>query len=62
MQNYVIITDSGSDIWGELAREIDVKVVDLFVSVDGKEPVADSALDPKELYAELLFIVSSYTF
>ena len=53
MQNYVIITDSGSDLSRELAAEAEVKVVDLYVSVDGAEPVADSALDPKQFYAEL---------
>lgn len=53
MQNYVIITDSGSDLSREVAAEIDVTVVDLFVSVDEREPVADSSLDPKELYAML---------
>lgn len=53
MQKYVIITDSGSDLTREMAAEADVKVVDLFVSVDNKEPVEDSALAPKELYAML---------
>ena len=53
MQKYVIITDSGSDLSRELAAEAEVKVVDLYVSVDGADPVADSALDPKQFYAEL---------
>ena len=53
MQNYIIITDSGSDLTKEWAAEIDVKVIDLAVSIEGAEPVADSDIDPKELYAML---------
>lgn len=53
MQNYIIITDSGSDLTKEWAAEIDVKVIDLAVSIEGAEPVADSKIDPKELYAML---------
>lgn len=53
MQNYIIITDSGSDLTKEMAAEIDVKVIDLAVSVEGAEPVPDSSIDPKELYAML---------
>ena len=53
MQNYIIVTDSGSDLTKEWAKEIDVKVIDLAVSIEGAEPVADSKIDPKELYAML---------
>lgn len=53
MQNYIIITDSGSDLTKEMAAEIDVKVIDLAVSIEGGEPVADSLIDPTELYAKL---------
>lgn len=53
MNNFIIITDSGSDLTKEWANEIGVKVIDLAVSIEGAEPVADSNIDPKELYAML---------
>ena len=53
MQNFIIITDSASDINKEWAAEFGVEVVDLAVSIEGAEPIADSKLDPKELYAML---------
>lgn len=53
MENYVILTDSGTDFTKELVAECDVEMIDLMVSVDGQEPVANSAVDPKELYAML---------
>ncbi len=53
MKNFVILTDSGSDLTKEWASKIGVEVIDLAVSVEGAEPVADSAIDPKELYAML---------
>ncbi len=53
MQNYVILTDSGSDLTAKLAKEFDVQVVDLAVTVEGREPVADSKMDKKELYTLL---------
>ena len=53
MNNYCIITDSGSDLTSELAAELDVTVLDLTVLVEGKEPQRDSAVDIKEFYSEL---------
>ncbi len=53
MQNYIILTDSGSDLTAKLAKEFDVQVVDLAVTVEGREPVADSQMDKKELYTLL---------
>ena len=53
MNNYCIITDSGSDLTKELAKEIDVTVLDLTVLVDGCEPQRDSAVDIKKFYDEL---------
>ncbi len=53
MQNYVILTDSGSDLTKALAARADVRVVDLSVTVEGQEPVLDSEMDSKELYALL---------
>ena len=53
MKNYVIITDSGTDFTKELAAECDVNIIDLMVSVEGQEPIANRDIDPKELYAML---------
>ena len=53
MNDFIIITDSGSDLTKEWADEIGVKVIDLAVSIEGAEPVADSEIDLKELYAML---------
>jgi DegV family protein with EDD domain len=53
MNKYVIITDSGTDFTKEMAAECDVNVIDLMVSIEGQEPIANSDVDPKELYAML---------
>ncbi len=53
MKNFVILTDSGTDLTPALAKEADVKVIDLFVSVEGGEPIPESKANVKELYAML---------
>ncbi len=53
MNNYVILTDSGTDLTKEMAAECGVEIIDLTVSIEGMEPVANSDVDPKELYAML---------
>ena len=53
MQNYIILTDSGTDLTKEMAKEVDVEMIDLTVTVEGREPVPDSEMDVKELYALL---------
>ena len=53
MQNYVILTDSGTDFSKKVAKELDVHIMDLFVTVEGKEPIPDSEMDHKELYTML---------
>ncbi len=53
MNNYVILTDSGTDLTKEMAQECGVEIIDLTVSIEGKEPVPNSEVDPKELYAML---------
>lgn len=51
--NYVILTDSGTDLTREMAAECGVEIIDLTVSIEGKEPVPNGEVDPKELYAML---------
>ena len=53
MQNYIILTDSGSDFSRKKAHEVDVNVIDLFVTVEGQEPVSNSDMDTKKLYSLL---------
>lgn len=53
MQNYVILTDSGTDFSREMVKEFDVELLDLTVTTEGSQPMYNSELDPKELYALL---------
>ena len=53
MANYVILTDSGTDLTPEMIKELDVELLDLSVTVENEEPVKNSALDLPEFYAFL---------
>lgn len=53
MTNYVIFTDSGSDLTKEMITELDIEVIDLTVTLEGDEPKADSESDIKKMYAFL---------
>lgn len=53
MNNYVILTDSGTDFTKEMIEELDVELLDLTVTLEGEEPKPNSALDLRELYAFL---------
>ncbi len=50
---YVIITDSGSDLSKELAEELGVRIVPLSYSIDGGDPLPGDKVDLKEFYAAL---------
>lgn len=51
--DYVIITDSGSDLPKELSQELGVRIVPLSYSLDGGEPLPGDKVDLKEFYAAL---------
>ena len=51
--DYVIITDSGSDLSKELSEEIGVRIVPLSYSLDGGDPLPGDKVDLKEFYAAL---------
>ena len=53
MSNYVILTDSGTDFTKEMIEELDVKLLDLWVTRENEEPVPNSSLDLPEFYAFL---------
>jgi fatty acid-binding protein DegV len=45
MSNYVILTDSGTDFTKEMIEELDVELLDLWVTRENEEPVPNSSLD-----------------
>ena len=53
MIDYVILTDSGSDLTREEAGELDLRILDLSVTIEGEEPKPGSEIDIKELYSFL---------
>lgn len=54
MRDYVILSDSGTDLSPALAKDLDVRVLDLMVIMEGEpQPKPDSAVDHKEFYAFL---------
>ncbi len=53
MRDYVILTDSGSDLVPEKAKELGVRVIDLMVVKEGEAPIADSKMDIKAFYSFL---------
>ena len=53
MQNYIIITDSGTDFTEEMKKELDVVQLELTIIVEGEEPKPNNEVDFKELYAML---------
>ena len=53
MQNYILLTDSGTDFTAELKKELDVVQLELTIIVDGEDPKPNNEVDNKELYAML---------
>ncbi|MBQ9112899.1 MAG: DegV family protein [Clostridia bacterium] len=53
MRDYVILTDSGTDLSPAKAEELGVRVIDLMVIMEGGEPTPNRDVDPKEFYAFL---------
>lgn len=50
MIDYVILTDSGSDLDKAAQEELDLRLLDLSVTREGEEAIPGSELDIKELY------------
>lgn len=53
MQNYIILTDSGTDFTAEMIKELDVIQLELTIIVEGEEPKPNNKVDFKELYEML---------
>ncbi len=53
MRNYVIITDSCADLTPQMYRDLDLKVTQLDVIVEGEEPCPNDRVDIKEIYSLL---------
>ena len=53
MQNYIILTDSGTDFNEELVKECDVVKIELSVIIEDEAPKPDNAVEKKEFYSLL---------
>lgn len=53
MRDYIILSDSGTDLTPAIANELDIRIIDLTVIMDGEDPKPDSSVDHKEFYAFL---------
>ena len=53
MREFVIFTDSATDITSEMANALGVKTVQLEVIMDGAEPLPNDCVEPKAFYADL---------
>ena len=53
MQNYIIVTDSGTDFTEQLKAELDVVQLELTLIVEGEEPKPNNEVDKKKLYEML---------
>lgn len=53
MRDYIILSDSGTDLTPAIANELGIRIIDLMVIMDGEDPKPDSAVDHKEFYAFL---------
>lgn len=54
MKNYTILTDSGTDLPREFAEQLDIRVIDLTVIMEGSaEPRLNGDVDVKEFYSFL---------
>ena len=53
MFDYVILTDSGSDLTVEQAKELDISLIDLSLLVEGGEPRKNRDVDVKGFYGLL---------
>ena len=51
--DFVILTDSGSDLTPEMAAELQVQVMPLMYTLDDGEPMPGDAADIKDFYKQL---------
>ncbi|MBE6577424.1 MAG: DegV family protein [Ruminococcaceae bacterium] len=50
MRDYVILTDSGTDLSAEMAKQLDIEILDLMVIMENEEPRPNSSVETKEFY------------
>ena len=53
MRNFVIVTDSATDITSEMSSSLGVQTIQLEVIMDGAEPMPNDCVDAKSFYADL---------
>jgi DegV family protein with EDD domain len=59
MRDYIILTDSGTDLSAEMAKELDITILDLMVIMDDDPtPKPNSSVDAREFYE---FLRSKHT-
>ena len=53
MRDFLIISDSATDLSAEMAQKLGVKSISMEVVLDGGEPILGDKLDTKAFYTEL---------
>ena len=53
MRDFVLVTDSATDITSEMAKSLGVQTLQLEVIMDGGEPMLNNCVEPKAFYADL---------
>ncbi len=53
MRDYVILTDSGTDLSAEMAKQLDIEILDLMVIMESEAPKPNSSVEPKQFYSFL---------
>ena len=53
MRDFVIVTDSATDLTCKMATEFGIQTIQLAVIMDGAEPTPNDCVDPKSFYADL---------
>ena len=53
MRDFIIVTDSATDLTAEMARELGIRTIQLEVIMEGGEPVPNDCVEPRAFYAQL---------
>ena len=53
MRDYIIVTDSATDLTKEMAESLGLHTVQLSVIMEGADPVPNDCVEPKNFYADL---------
>lgn len=53
MKNYVIVTDSGSDLSGDILKKLNVTSLPLSVKFEGENEISDYGIEPQKFYKKI---------